>query len=138
MPQHLYSSSDIHNYRENSILSNQNDFCCAMHGKINIAYGHPNFDREKLLNIIVDCRTGSYVFTIYDNFSGNIPLLVIALFQCLGISYVYGLNRYHLYKVLISVVCLSVLVCLIITFAPLDRFASNFDWETQERYGNVL
>ena len=80
------------------------------------------------------------MFTIYDNFSGNIPLLVIALFQCLGISYVYGLNRYHLYKVVISVVCLFVcfLVCPIINHAPLDRFASNFDWETRERYGNVL
>ena len=37
--------------------------------------------------------SGSYVFTIYDNFSGNIPLLVIALAQCVGVAYFYGLNR---------------------------------------------
>ena len=48
--------------------------CCAM----SMMYAH---------------SAGSYVFTIYDNFSGNIPLLVIALCQCVAVSYVYGLNR---------------------------------------------
>ena len=40
-----------------------------------------------------------------------------------------------IYKVVISV-CLF--VCPIITQKPLDRFAQNFDWETQETNGNVL
>ncbi|KAJ8877946.1 hypothetical protein PR048_022409 [Dryococelus australis] len=37
---------------------------------------------------------GSYVFVLFDNFSGNFPLLIIALFECLGVSYVYGLKRF--------------------------------------------
>ena len=38
-------------------------------------------------------NAGNYVFTIYDNFCGSIPLLVIALFECIGVSYFYGLQR---------------------------------------------
>ena len=33
-------------------------------------------------------------------------------------------------------ICLS--VCLIIAHEPLDRYASNFDEETQKNYGNVF
>ena len=40
-----------------------------------------------------------------------------------------------IYKVVIFV-CL--IVCLIITQEPLDRFASNFDWGTRKTHGNVL
>lgn len=36
---------------------------------------------------------GSYVFVLFDNFSGNFPLLIIAFFECIGVSYVYGLKR---------------------------------------------
>lgn len=36
---------------------------------------------------------GSYVFVLFDNFSGNFPLLIIALFECIAVSYVYGLKR---------------------------------------------
>ncbi|XP_034937519.1 sodium-dependent neutral amino acid transporter B(0)AT3 isoform X2 [Chelonus insularis] len=37
---------------------------------------------------------GSYVFVLFDNFSGNFPLLIIAFFECVGVSYVYGLKRF--------------------------------------------
>ncbi|KAF5303947.1 hypothetical protein FQA39_LY01732 [Lamprigera yunnana] len=37
---------------------------------------------------------GSYVFVLFDNFSGNFPLLIIALFECIAVSYVYGLKRF--------------------------------------------
>ncbi|KAB0793138.1 hypothetical protein PPYR_12758 [Photinus pyralis] len=37
---------------------------------------------------------GSYVFVLFDNFSGNFPLLIIALCECLAVSYVYGLKRF--------------------------------------------
>ncbi|XP_067004247.1 sodium-dependent neutral amino acid transporter B(0)AT3 isoform X2 [Anabrus simplex] len=37
---------------------------------------------------------GSYVFILFDNFSGNFPLLIIAFFECIGVSYVYGLKRF--------------------------------------------
>lgn len=36
---------------------------------------------------------GNYVFILFDNYSGNFPLLIIALFECIAVSYVYGLNR---------------------------------------------
>ena len=39
-------------------------------------------------------NAGSYTFTIYDNFCGSIPLLVIALFECVGVAYFYGLQRF--------------------------------------------
>ncbi|XP_065337149.1 sodium-dependent neutral amino acid transporter B(0)AT3 [Cloeon dipterum] len=37
---------------------------------------------------------GSYVFVLFDNFSGNFPLLIIAFCECIGVSYVYGLRRF--------------------------------------------
>ena len=37
---------------------------------------------------------GNYIFTLFDNFSGSIPLLVIALCECLAIAYVYGLRKF--------------------------------------------
>ncbi|KAJ8943506.1 hypothetical protein NQ318_016286 [Aromia moschata] len=37
---------------------------------------------------------GSYVFVLFDNFSGNFPLLIIAFFECIGVAYVYGLKRF--------------------------------------------
>ncbi|KAJ8951403.1 hypothetical protein NQ314_007674 [Rhamnusium bicolor] len=36
---------------------------------------------------------GSYVFVLFDNFSGNFPLLIIAFFECIGVAYVYGLKK---------------------------------------------
>ena len=35
---------------------------------------------------------GGYVFTMFDDFSGNIPLLLIGLFQVIGVVYFYGLR----------------------------------------------
>lgn len=29
-----------------------------------------------------------------DSFAGNFPLLIIALFECLSVSYVYGIRRF--------------------------------------------
>ncbi|XP_054288933.1 sodium- and chloride-dependent transporter XTRP3-like [Macrosteles quadrilineatus] len=37
---------------------------------------------------------GNYVFILFDNFSGNFPLLIIAFFECIAVSYVYGLKRF--------------------------------------------
>ena len=46
-----------------------------------------------LMSMMFAHNAGNYVFTIYDNFCGSIPLLVIALFECIGVSYFYGLQR---------------------------------------------
>ncbi|XP_022911311.1 sodium-dependent neutral amino acid transporter B(0)AT3 [Onthophagus taurus] len=37
---------------------------------------------------------GNYIFILFDNFSGNFPLLIIALFECIAVAYVYGLKRF--------------------------------------------
>ncbi|XP_041376722.1 sodium-dependent neutral amino acid transporter B(0)AT3-like [Gigantopelta aegis] len=37
--------------------------------------------------------TGPYVFSLFDSFCANIPLLIIALSECIAISYVYGLKQ---------------------------------------------
>ncbi|XP_057332306.1 sodium-dependent neutral amino acid transporter B(0)AT3 [Microplitis mediator] len=64
----------------------------------------PNLRKEILTGVIclVCCMismafahgAGSYVFVLFDNFSGNFPLLIIAFFECIGVSYVYGLRRF--------------------------------------------
>lgn len=48
------------------------------------------------LSLIFAQGGGNYVFTLFDNYSGNFPLLIVALFECIAISYVYGLKRYVL------------------------------------------
>ncbi|XP_055712703.1 sodium-dependent neutral amino acid transporter B(0)AT3 isoform X1 [Phlebotomus papatasi] len=37
---------------------------------------------------------GSYIFQLMDSFAGNFPLLIIAFFECLSVSYVYGIKRF--------------------------------------------
>lgn len=37
---------------------------------------------------------GSYIFQLMDSFAGNYTLLIIAFFECIGISYIYGIKRY--------------------------------------------
>ncbi|KAJ8972087.1 hypothetical protein NQ317_018331 [Molorchus minor] len=63
----------------------------------------PNLPKEILTGIIcLACcaismgfahGSGSYVFVLFDNYSGNFPLLIIAFFECIGVAYVYGLRR---------------------------------------------
>ncbi|XP_013385676.1 sodium- and chloride-dependent taurine transporter [Lingula anatina] len=38
---------------------------------------------------------GMYVFQLFDFYSGSRIILVVALFECLAISYCYGINRFH-------------------------------------------
>jgi len=47
-----------------------------------------------LLSLMFSHSAGNYLFTLFDNFAGSVPLLVIALFECLAIAYVYGLRRF--------------------------------------------
>jgi len=39
--------------------------------------------------------SGSYIFAIFDEFASNFSLVLIALFELLAVSYVYGLKRFH-------------------------------------------
>ncbi|XP_058443694.1 sodium-dependent neutral amino acid transporter B(0)AT3 isoform X2 [Malaya genurostris] len=37
---------------------------------------------------------GSYIFQLMDSFAGNYSLLIIAFFECIGVSYIYGIKRF--------------------------------------------
>ena len=52
-----------------------------------------------LLGLALVCGPGFYVFQIFDDYSVTIPLLVIALFQCIGVAWVYGNDKYVLYLI---------------------------------------
>ncbi|XP_076046810.1 sodium-dependent neutral amino acid transporter B(0)AT3 [Oratosquilla oratoria] len=64
----------------------------------------PNIRKEILTAIIcsVCCAlsmvfahgAGNYVFILFDDFSGNLPLLIVAFFECISVSYVYGLRKF--------------------------------------------
>ncbi|KAK9893054.1 hypothetical protein WA026_023353 [Henosepilachna vigintioctopunctata] len=47
-----------------------------------------------ILSMIFAHGAGSYVFVLFDNFAGNFPLLIVAFFECISVSYIYGLNRF--------------------------------------------
>nr|XP_045582928.1 sodium-dependent neutral amino acid transporter B(0)AT3-like [Procambarus clarkii] len=47
-----------------------------------------------LISLIFTHGAGNYVFQLFDSFAGNIPLLIIGLFECLGISFIYGIKRF--------------------------------------------
>ena len=47
-----------------------------------------------VISLCFATSTGSYVFSIFDSFSANIPLLIIAFIECVAMSYIYGLKRY--------------------------------------------
>ncbi|XP_064466994.1 sodium-dependent neutral amino acid transporter B(0)AT3-like [Ornithodoros turicata] len=48
-----------------------------------------------LLSLIFAHGAGNYVFTLFDNYAGNFPLLIIALFEAISVSYVYGVKRFN-------------------------------------------
>ena len=37
--------------------------------------------------------SGEYVLQMFDSFAGNLPLLLIAICECVGVCYCYGINR---------------------------------------------
>ncbi|XP_063439423.1 sodium-dependent neutral amino acid transporter B(0)AT1-like isoform X2 [Mytilus trossulus] len=49
-----------------------------------------------VISLCFATTTGSYVFAMFDSFSANIPLLIIAFIECVAMSYVYGLKRLSL------------------------------------------
>ena len=46
-----------------------------------------------VLSLAFSHGAGNYIFTLFDNFAGSVPLLVIALFECIAVAYFYGLKR---------------------------------------------
>ncbi|ODN04311.1 Sodium-dependent neutral amino acid transporter B(0)AT3 [Orchesella cincta] len=64
----------------------------------------PNMRKEVLTGILCTmcaCLSmmfahgaGNYVFVLFDQFSGNVPLLIIAFCEVIGVAYIYGLSRF--------------------------------------------
>lgn len=46
-----------------------------------------------LIDLSMIAGFGYYVFQIFDSYAVTIPLLVIALTQCIAISWVYGTDK---------------------------------------------
>ena len=46
-----------------------------------------------LIGLCMVTGPGFYIFQIFDDYSVTIPLLIIALFECIGIAWVYGNNK---------------------------------------------
>ncbi|XP_040568895.1 sodium-dependent neutral amino acid transporter B(0)AT3 [Lepeophtheirus salmonis] len=47
-----------------------------------------------IISLSFSCNIGNYIFTLFDNFAGNIPLLIIAFAECTAISYLYGVKKF--------------------------------------------
>lgn len=46
------------------------------------------------ISIVFAHGAGSYIFQLMDSFAGSYSLLIIALFECIAVSYVYGIKRW--------------------------------------------
>ncbi|GAB0089144.1 Transporter [Sergentomyia squamirostris] len=47
-----------------------------------------------ILSLMFAHGAGSYIFQLMDSFAGNYTLLIIAFFECISVSYVYGIKRF--------------------------------------------
>ena len=47
-----------------------------------------------LVSMIFTNGAGNYIFILFDDFSGNFPLLIIAFFECIAVSYIYGIKKF--------------------------------------------
>ena len=66
-----------------------------------IYYLNPSFSHIGVMAIILMlCALpfltgkGYYMFQTFDDWSGSLPLVVIALFQCIAVAWVYGNDKY--------------------------------------------
>ncbi|XP_061429432.1 sodium-dependent neutral amino acid transporter B(0)AT3-like [Lethenteron reissneri] len=47
-----------------------------------------------LLGLVFTLSSGNYWLTVFDNYAGSVPLLVIAFFEVIGVIYLYGYDRF--------------------------------------------
>lgn len=57
--------------------------------------------------------SGNYWVEVFNGYVGSVPLLIIALFEIIGVIYVYGMKKY-------------IFFLFIYLFAPLFFFLFNF------------
>ncbi|XP_032827123.1 sodium-dependent neutral amino acid transporter B(0)AT1-like [Petromyzon marinus] len=48
-----------------------------------------------LVALLFVSQAGNYWLTVFDNFAGSIPLLIIAFCEMVGVSYIYGIDRFN-------------------------------------------
>uniref|UniRef100_A0A6G1SP16 Sodium-dependent neutral amino acid transporter SLC6A17 n=1 Tax=Aceria tosichella TaxID=561515 RepID=A0A6G1SP16_9ACAR len=83
---------------------------------------------------------GSYMFAIFDEYASSFSLVIIALFELLAISYIYGLKRFSddcelmtgkrpPFLVLLSWRYISPIVLLLLVFATIKQFANELNYE---------
>ena len=46
-----------------------------------------------LLGLPFGMQNGQYLVDLFDNFSANFPLMMVAFFEVIAVAWVYGINR---------------------------------------------
>lgn len=46
-----------------------------------------------LLGLPFGMQNGQYLVDLFDNFSANFPLMMVAFFEVISVAWVYGINR---------------------------------------------
>lgn len=93
-------------------------------------------------------QAGSYVFAIFDEYAASFSLILIALFELIAISYLYGLKRFcddcelmtgtrPSFVIMLSWRYISPILLLIIIFATMREFANSITYEAWSREGHI-
>lgn len=94
-----------------------------------------------LISIVLFANgAGCYMFAIFDDYASNFSLILIALFELLTISYIYGLKRFcddcelmtgkrPPFMVLLSWRYISPILLLIIVFTTIKQFTTELNYE---------
>lgn len=83
---------------------------------------------------------GSYMFAIFDEYAGSFSLIIIALFELIAVSYIYGLERFcddcelmtgkrPPFLILLSWRYISPILLLVVTFATIREFSITIQYE---------
>lgn len=83
---------------------------------------------------------GSYMFAIFDEYAGSFSLVLIALFELIAISYVYGLRRFcddcelmtgkrPPFIIMLSWRFISPFLLVVVTFATIREFSTTLTYE---------
>lgn len=83
---------------------------------------------------------GSYMFAIFDEYAGSFSLVLIALFELIAISYIYGLKRFcddcelmtgkrPPFLILLSWRYISPILLLVVIFATIREFSVSLTYE---------
>lgn len=91
---------------------------------------------------------GNYMFGIFDEYAASFSLVLIALFELVSISYIYGLKKFcddcelmtgkrPSFIIMLSWRFISPILLLVIIFATMREFAINLDYEAWISSGHL-